>query len=116
MAERMRGPFLSQTSTLRRKRKKKAHLPRLSRVRRPEGMSLEDWQVALRRQFGREQKFRIKNVGDNEVFSEFLIVNPQGRSSYRVLIRGLEPGDNSCTCGDFLTNTLGTCKHIEFTL
>ncbi|MBI3407345.1 MAG: DEAD/DEAH box helicase family protein [Planctomycetes bacterium] len=79
-------------------------------------MSLEDWQIALRRQFGGEQRFRIKNVGDHAVFSEFLIVNPQGRSSYRVLIRGHEPGDNFCSCGDFLTNSLGTCKHIEFTL
>ena len=29
--------------------------PRLSRSRRPEGLSIEDWQVALRRQYGREQ-------------------------------------------------------------
>ena len=28
-------------------------------------MSLEDWQIELRRQFGREQKFRLKNLGDH---------------------------------------------------
>jgi hypothetical protein len=26
-------------------------------------MSLEAWQVALRRQFAQEQKFRVKNIG-----------------------------------------------------
>ncbi|HEV3259738.1 MAG TPA: DEAD/DEAH box helicase, partial [Gemmataceae bacterium] len=31
-------------------------------------------------------------------------------------IRGIRPGDNLCSCPDFATNTLGTCKHIEFTL
>src|SRR5262249_49425467 len=38
------------------------------------------------------------------------------QSSYRVFIRGTAPGDNHCSCPDFATNTLGTCKHIEFTL
>lgn len=39
----------------------------------------------------------------------------QGRV-HRVVIRGLEPGRNFCSCADFETNALGTCKHIEFTL
>jgi superfamily II DNA or RNA helicase len=33
-----------------------------------------------------------------------------------VRIRGPRLGDNFCSCPDFATNTLGTCKHIEFTL
>ena len=32
--------------------------------------------------------------------------------SYRVALRGLEPGVSYCSCPDFRTNTLGTCKHI----
>ena len=31
-------------------------------------------------------------------------------------VRGFEVGDNTCTCPDFKSNTLGTCKHIEFVL
>src|SRR5262249_10533305 len=50
------------------------------------------------------------------IFSEFEVTNPQSKSSYRVHIRGPLPGDNYCSCPDFATNTLGTCKHIEFTL
>jgi len=77
---------------------------------------LEDWQLGLRRQFGQEQKFVLKNLTDRPVFSEFQITNPQSKSVYRVAIRGARPGDNFCSCPDFATNTLGTCKHIEFTL
>ncbi|MBI1913642.1 MAG: DEAD/DEAH box helicase [Planctomycetes bacterium] len=79
-------------------------------------MSLEEWQRQLRRQFGREQKYTLKNLGEQPLFSEFEVTNPQSRRTYRVHIRGLQPGDNFCTCPDFATNTLGTCKHIEFTL
>jgi superfamily II DNA or RNA helicase len=98
-----------------RKRKKDKE-PKVSRTQQPAGMTLEEWQTQLRRQFGREQKFTIKNVGPNLAYSDFLVTNPQTRRTYRVTIRGTAAGDNTCTCADFATNTLGTCKHIEFTL
>jgi len=79
-------------------------------------MSLEAWQTALRRQFGREQRFLLKNTGGHPVFSEFEVANPLSRNVYRVAIRGSEAGNNFCSCPDFATNTLGTCKHIEFAL
>lgn len=44
------------------------------------------------------------------------MTNPASRSSYRVVIRGPGPGGNYCSCPDYATNELGTCKHIEFTL
>jgi superfamily II DNA or RNA helicase len=90
--------------------------PRLSRTRKPDHLSLADWQAALRAQFGREQPFRIRRLGDEPVFSEFLISNPDSGGQYRVAIRGAQPGDNFCACPDFATNQLGTCKHIESTL
>jgi superfamily II DNA or RNA helicase len=85
-------------------------------TRKPAGMTLEEWQIALRRQFGHEQRFRMVNSGDSPVFSEFAVTNPQTRRTYRVSIRGGAPGDNHCTCPDFAVNTLGTCKHVEFVL
>lgn len=95
---------------------KSAKVAKLSRMKKPEGMSLEEWQVELRRQFGSAQPYRVKNLGDHPVFSEFLVHNPESRNSYRVRIRGQVLGDNACTCPDFATNTLGTCKHIEFVM
>ncbi len=90
--------------------------PRLSRTRRPPELAVADWQTALRRQFGREQHFGLKNLGSEPFFSDFAVHNPVSHGRYRVAIRGTALGQNFCTCPDFATNDLGTCKHIEFTL
>lgn len=90
--------------------------PPISRLRAPDGVSLPEWQIALRRQFGRQQAFQLTNMGDAPLFSDFRVVNPASGSRHRVTIRGLTPGENRCECGDFATNALGTCKHIEFVL
>jgi superfamily II DNA or RNA helicase len=90
--------------------------PRLSRQRKPTDLPVDDWQRALRRQFGREQSFQIENLGDEPIFSEFAVTNPESARSYRVAIRSDRTGENYCSCPDFATNDLGTCKHIEFTL
>jgi len=90
--------------------------PRLSRTRRPPDLEVAGWQSALRRQFGREQQFDLENLGAHPVFSDFRVHNPTSGARYRVAIRGRAPGQNFCSCPDFATNHLGTCKHIEFTL
>jgi superfamily II DNA or RNA helicase len=97
-------------------RAKKAAAPRLSHTRRPPELAVADWQTALRRQFGREQSFSLENLGADPVFSDFRVHNPSSKTRYRVAIRGRALGQNFCTCPDFATNDLGTCKHIEFTL
>jgi superfamily II DNA or RNA helicase len=58
----------------------------------------------------------MRNIGEEPVFSEFLITNPASGGSYRVAIRGANSGENFCSCPDFTTNDLGTCKHVEFVL
>ncbi|MFO1085763.1 MAG: DEAD/DEAH box helicase [Reyranellaceae bacterium] len=75
-----------------------------------------DWQRGLRQQFGREQAFGLENLGSERFFSEFRVTNPASKSAYRVVIRGPGPGGNYCSCPDYATNELGTCKHIEYTL
>src|SRR5882757_8756413 len=90
--------------------------PKLSRTHAPADLSAVDWQRGLRRQFGREQAFELENLGSEPFFSEYRVSNPASKSSYRVAIRGLGPGGNFCSCPDYATSELGTCKHIEFTL
>src|ERR1700722_7244475 len=90
--------------------------PKLSRTRAPVNLSPVDWQRGLRRQFGREQAFGLENLGSEPFFSEFRVSNPVSKSRYRVAIRGLGPGGNFCSCPDYATSELGTCKHLEFTL
>jgi SNF2-related domain/Helicase conserved C-terminal domain len=90
--------------------------PKLSRTLAPADLSPLEWQRGLRRQFGREQAFGLENLGSEPFFSEFRVSNPVSKSSYRVAIRGLGPGGNFCSCPDYATGELGTCKHLEFTL
>ncbi len=116
MASTPRRSSVSTSVRPSRKKRPKKGPPRLSRMRKPEDMSLEAWQRELRRQFGPEQPLKLSNLGDAPVFSEFEVYNPQSKGLYRVRIRGDRPGENHCTCPDFRTNNLGTCKHIEFTL
>ena len=84
--------------------------------RKPADMTVEEWQIALRRQFAEKQNFEVTNVGDHPVFSDFRVFNPLSGKTYKVAIRSYEFGDNFCTCPDFKINELGTCKHIEYVL
>ena len=107
---------VNQAAKNNRRKAKSAQPVKLSRTSRPANLSLEDWQIALRRQYGQEQNFGLRNLGEQSVFSDFEITNPVSGGVYRVAIRGEHLGDNFCSCPDFTTNSLGTCKHIEFTL
>lgn len=79
-------------------------------------MSIEDWQVQLRRQYGRDQDFVLEKLGHEPLFGKYLVRNPLTDGRYHIRIGGLAPGENVCSCPDFSTNDLGTCKHIEFVL
>lgn len=106
----------TRQSTASRQSSGKTKRPKLSRTVTPQGMSAEQWQIALRQQYGKEQNFGFENLGSEPVFSEFSVSNPDTNSRYRVKVRGSQVGDNHCTCMDYATNELGTCKHIEFVL
>ena len=100
----------------RSRRSSKTRAPRLSRLRKPNELSAAEWQARLRSQFGREQSFVLEKLGPEPVFADYAVTNPLTRGRYRVAIRGARPGESFCSCPDFATNDLGTCKHIEFTL
>lgn len=107
------------TSGRKKSSKKEARIPY---HRKPDNMGAEIWQIALRRQFGKESVFDIHNLTDKPVFSDFSVYNPASGNTYKVAIRSspeqAEKGNstNFCSCYDFKTNQLGTCKHIEAVL
>ena len=69
-------------------------------------------QIERRRQRAREEITQISNKGSHPLFSQFDVSSVSGRS-YRVEIRSLDELQNTCTCPDYKTNLIGTCKHIE---
>jgi len=84
--------------------------------RKPSDLSLKAWQVALRKQFVTDKNFVIKKLDGHAVFSDYFVYNPETRNTYKVAIRNNDQVMNFCSCLDFKTNQLGTCKHIEAVL
>jgi len=80
---------------------------------RPDHLDLESWQIALRKQFVLDKTFRITKLDGHPVFSDYLVYNPETKNTYKVAIRSADNTLNFCSCLDFKTNHLGTCKHIE---
>ena len=89
---------------------------KVSRIHKPDDLSLEEWQRILRKQYAEQQNYKLLNTGDHPIFSNFHLDSTDSGKTYKIAIRGDAPGDNYCSCPDFRINYLGTCKHIEFTL
>lgn len=68
--------------------------------------------LADRAERAKEEKMQIKSADDSQPWTDYVVTNRLSGKSYRVALRGLEPGDSFCSCPDFRTNTLGTCKHV----
>ena len=100
----------SQNGKSTKKRKKK---PVISHITRPEKMSLEEWQVKLRQQVSKTERFAISSVDEELCPGEYLVRNPEKDNEYKVVYRGANSEWNYCSCMDFKTSRLGTCKHIE---
>jgi hypothetical protein len=88
----------------------------------PSPIPAADWRTTdqdeiLRRiQRARNEKHSIFNFHpEHPVFSNSAVRSPSGMI-YQIEIRDLADRAVSCTCPDFHTAGLGTCKHIEATL
>lgn len=92
------------------------HYQDVSYYKKPDYLTLEEWQYALRKQFASKRYFKIENIGTHPVYSDFKVYNPETKNTYKVAIRSRDNSMNFCSCNDFKTNMLGTCKHIEAVL
>src|SRR5947199_4885831 len=54
----------------------------------------------------------VKSADPEQQWTDYTVTSTISGKTYRVAVRGHEPGDSYCSCPDFRTNTLGTCKHI----
>lgn len=105
--------------TTKRKSSKKQHNekttsePRLNNIVKPERMTLEEWQRALRRQAAEREMLGVRSVDAKLCPGEYCVTNPKSREEYKVVYRGENSSWNYCSCMDFKTSQLGTCKHLE---
>ena len=65
-----------------------------------------------RREKARKEKMRITSSNPAKLWTDYLVTSSASGKTYRVALRGTEPGSSYCACPDFKINTLGTCKHI----
>lgn len=88
-------------------------IPKISWVVKPQGMTLKEWQQALRKQIAKEEPMAVAAVDEKNLPGEYEVRNPQSKQTYKVVYRGEGSMWNYCSCLDFKTSRLGTCKHIE---
>lgn len=98
------------------KKKKVEVSKKIPYYRKPENLTLDQWQIGLRKQFGQDNEFLISNIGQEKFFSDFYVTNNATNNSYKVAIRSADDSQNFCECLDFKTNRLGVCKHISATM
>lgn len=68
--------------------------------------------VAEREERSRAERMTIRPAEPSVLWTDYLVTNAMSGKTYRVALRGWEPGDSYCSCPDFCKNTLGVCKHI----
>lgn len=75
------------------KKKGKKKVVRVPYYYCPEKMTMEEWQIALRRQMARDEKYTISSVDEDKFPGEYIVENPKSRlniNSYIVVqeVRG----------------------------
>ena len=72
--------------------------------------------LAEREGRAKEETFRLHARNSTKPWTDYLITSAASGKTYRVALRGEKRGQSYCSCPDFRTNTLGTCKHIMYAL
>jgi len=68
--------------------------------------------IRERKQRALTEKMRLVPADAREIWTDYTVTNAESGKSYRVALRGFDPGASYCSCPDYRKNTLGTCKHI----
>lgn len=68
--------------------------------------------LELRRERAKAERMKVEPASGDTPWGDFSVTALLSGKSYRVALRGLELGQSYCSCPDFRTNQLGTCKHI----
>lgn len=61
----------------------------------------------------RASKARYEFIRADNPYGEHRIITAQG-TSYKLTFRNFEKKEGHCTCSDYATNKLGTCKHLMY--
>jgi len=65
-----------------------------------------------RRQRAAQERMTLRSGNPNLPWGDYTLTSHQSGKTYRISLLGDGPGQAYCSCPDFRTNHLGTCKHI----
>ncbi len=68
--------------------------------------------MAEREKRAAEETMKVRSGNASTPWADYVTTSHNTGKTYRVSLRGLEPYQSYCSCPDFRTNGLGTCKHI----
>ncbi len=72
--------------------------------------------VRERKERARTEKMKLRSADPSKPWTEYTITSAESGKTYRLMLRGGELGQSSCSCPDFRSNRIGTCKHIMHAL
>ena len=68
--------------------------------------------LADRKERAKTERMQIKSLDTDTPWADYAVTSLLSGKTYKVSLRGIKPGESYCSCPDFRSNTLGTCKHI----
>ena len=76
---------------------------------------LQSRAIAERQKRADEEPMTVRSMDPNTPWTDYVVTSQNSGQTYRVSIRSLEDQDRAnsgyCSCPDFRTNRLGSCKH-----
>jgi hypothetical protein len=68
--------------------------------------------MADRQKRAGEERMKVRSINPGKPWVDYVVTSEQSGKTYRVALRGFDEGESFCTCPDFRTNHLRTCKHV----
>ena len=72
--------------------------------------------IADRQERAANEKMSLRSSDGTTPWTDYVLTSKHSGKTYRVSLRGLQAGESYCSCPDFRTNHLGTCKHILYAM
>lgn len=68
--------------------------------------------LSEREERAKSERMKLVSSQPDQPWTDYTVTSELSGKTYRVALRGEELGQSYCSCPDFRSNTLGTCKHI----
>lgn len=72
--------------------------------------------VDERAERARTEKMQMRSMDPSQPWTDYVLTSAESGKTYRLTLRGEALGESYCSCPDFRSNTLGTCKHVMHAL